>query len=182
MMRLAQGSTLFRKAFCAGPTCSPSRAALLDGHLSALQRHAGARQPRFLPQRLRHAPCPLAQQTWLSHGASGIQHEAPDGNVIGYDEVLLEPVEKNMYVKDPEAFDHKGAELAAERGDRLWQLDAASNIRFSHENPDVQALYREFLGAPLGEKSHHLLHTNHRGLVHACCAERGLSVILGTDP
>ena len=58
---------------------------------------------------------------------------------------------------------HEGAELAAERGDRLWQLDAASNIRFSHENPDVQALYREFLGAPLGEKSHHLLHTNHRG-------------------
>ena len=58
---------------------------------------------------------------------------------------------------------HEGAELAAERGDRLWQLDAGSNIRFSHENPDIQALYREFLGAPLGEKSHHLLHTNHRG-------------------
>ena len=57
----------------------------------------------------------------------------------------------------------RARELAAERGDRLWQLDAASNIRFSHENPDVQALYREFLGAPLGEKSHHLLHTNHRG-------------------
>ena len=58
---------------------------------------------------------------------------------------------------------HEGAELAAERGDRLWQLDAGSNIRFSHENPDIQTLYREFLGAPLGEKSHHLLHTNHRG-------------------
>ena len=58
---------------------------------------------------------------------------------------------------------HEGAELASERGGRLWQLDAASSIRFSHENPDIQALYREFLGAPLGEKSHHLLHTNHRG-------------------
>ena len=58
---------------------------------------------------------------------------------------------------------HEGAELAGERGGRLWQLDAASSIRFSHENPDIQALYREFLGAPLGEKSHHLLHTNHRG-------------------
>ena len=58
---------------------------------------------------------------------------------------------------------HEGAELASERGGRLWQLDAASSIRFSHENPDIQALYREYLGAPLGEKSHHLLHTNHRG-------------------
>ena len=58
---------------------------------------------------------------------------------------------------------HEGAELAAERGRRLWQLDAESPIRFSHENPDIQALYRDYLGAPLGEKSHHLLHTDHRG-------------------
>ena len=58
---------------------------------------------------------------------------------------------------------HEGAELASERGGRLWQLDADAPIRFSHENPDIQVLYREFLGAPLGEKSHHLLHTDHRG-------------------
>ena len=32
---------------------------------------------------------------------------------------------------------------------------------FSHENPDVKALYKDYLGAPLGEKSHHLLHTDH---------------------
>ena len=56
---------------------------------------------------------------------------------------------------------HDGEELAGVRGDRLWQLDAASNIRFSHENPDVQALYRDYLGQPLGERSHHLLHTDH---------------------
>lgn len=56
---------------------------------------------------------------------------------------------------------HEGVELAAERGSCLWKLDADAPIRFSHENPDVQELYREFLGAPLGEKSHHLLHTDH---------------------
>ena len=56
---------------------------------------------------------------------------------------------------------HEGVELAAERGSYLWKLDADAPIRFSHENPDVQELYREFLGAPLGEKSHHLLHTDH---------------------
>lgn len=56
---------------------------------------------------------------------------------------------------------HEGAELAAERGERLWQLDAACGIRFSHENPEIQTLYREFLGKPLGELSHHLLHTDH---------------------
>ena len=56
---------------------------------------------------------------------------------------------------------HEGAELAGQRGDLLWQLDAASGIRFSHENPEIQALYRDYLGKPLGKRSHHLLHTDH---------------------
>ena len=56
---------------------------------------------------------------------------------------------------------HEGRELAGERGQRLWELDAASDIRFSHENPDVLALYRDYLEKPLGERSHHLLHTDH---------------------
>ena len=54
-----------------------------------------------------------------------------------------------------------GVEMAAARGDKLWKLDAASEIRFSHENPDVQNLYRSYLKTPLGERSHHLLHTEH---------------------
>ena len=54
-----------------------------------------------------------------------------------------------------------GAELASVRGARLWQMDARTPVRFSHENPDVQALYRTYLKKPLGEKAHHLLHTDH---------------------
>ena len=34
-------------------------------------------------------------------------------------------------------------------------------IRKSHENPAVAALYRDYLEKPLGEKSHHLLHTHY---------------------
>ena len=56
-----------------------------------------------------------------------------------------------------------GCELADERGSVLWRLDANDKLRFSHENPDVLALYKEYLTAPLGEKSHHLLHTDHHG-------------------
>ena len=55
----------------------------------------------------------------------------------------------------------EGEELAGVRGDKLWDLDQKAEIRYSHENPDVQALYTEFLEKPLGEKSHHLLHTDH---------------------
>ena len=56
---------------------------------------------------------------------------------------------------------HDGEELAEERGSVLWRLDQDELLRFSHENPDVKALYRDYLGSPLGEKSHHLLHTDH---------------------
>ena len=56
---------------------------------------------------------------------------------------------------------HEGVEMASSRGNQLWKLDAKADVRFSHENPDVQALYRAYLKKPLGEKSHHLLHTDH---------------------
>ena len=49
------------------------------------------------------------------------------------------------------------------RGERLRKLDVNNPIRFSHENPSVNKLYSEFLIAPLGEKPHHLLHTDHHG-------------------
>ena len=53
---------------------------------------------------------------------------------------------------------HEGEELATCRGKKLWKLDSNSQVRFSHENPDIQALYKEYLGKPLSEKAHHLLH------------------------
>jgi NADP-reducing hydrogenase subunit HndD len=56
---------------------------------------------------------------------------------------------------------HNEKEMADERGDRLWKLDAGAKVRFSHENVDVRNLYRDYLGKPLSEKSHRLLHTDH---------------------
>ena len=56
---------------------------------------------------------------------------------------------------------HDGKELAESRGGVLWGLDKKAAIRYSHENPDVQALYRDYLKAPLSHKAHHLLHTDH---------------------
>ena len=55
---------------------------------------------------------------------------------------------------------HEGQELADTRGQVLWNLDKNSQLRFSHENPDVLALYSEYLEKPLGHRSHHLLHTD----------------------
>ena len=41
----------------------------------------------------------------------------------------------------------------------IYREDEGKILRKSHENIDIQALYRDFLGAPLGHKSHELLHT-----------------------
>ena len=43
----------------------------------------------------------------------------------------------------------------------LYSDDEQSEFRSSHKNPMVQKLYSEFLGAPLSEKAHHLLHTTY---------------------
>jgi NADP-reducing hydrogenase subunit HndD len=43
----------------------------------------------------------------------------------------------------------------------IYREDEGKTLRKSHDNPDVQRLYAEFLGQPLGERSHHLLHTKY---------------------
>ncbi len=52
-------------------------------------------------------------------------------------------------------------DIRAERAKALYTLDEANTLRFSHENPDVQALYKEFLGEPGSHKAHELLHTTY---------------------
>lgn len=43
---------------------------------------------------------------------------------------------------------HDGVELAEKRGSVLWNIDKAAPSRFSHENPEVHELYREFMKSP----------------------------------
>ena len=57
---------------------------------------------------------------------------------------------------------HDGKELAFERGRQLYYLDAGARLRYSHENPDVKAMYEEFFEKPNSHKAHLLLHTEHR--------------------
>ncbi|HHW43484.1 MAG TPA: 2Fe-2S iron-sulfur cluster binding domain-containing protein [Desulfotomaculum sp.] len=52
-------------------------------------------------------------------------------------------------------------EIRAKRIAGIYHADREMPLRKSHENPAVQVLYREFLGKPLGHKSHELLHTRY---------------------
>ena len=55
---------------------------------------------------------------------------------------------------------HDGCEFAERRGGTLYRLDSERKLRFSHENPEVQKAYEEFLGKPLSRTAHKLLHSD----------------------
>lgn len=49
------------------------------------------------------------------------------------------------------------------RGEVLYKIDQKLPLRYSHENPDIQKLYHDYLEKPLSEKAEELLHTDHFG-------------------
>ena len=88
LMSFAEKATTFRSAFCAAPTCSPSRAALLTGsspHSCGMfgLAHHGFNGGFSLPDYSKHLV-----QYLNRHGYEtvlcGIQHEACDEEEIGY--------------------------------------------------------------------------------------------------
>lgn len=58
-------------------------------------------------------------------------------------------------------YHHGDVELLKKRTKVLYDEDAGKKLRKSHENPYIIELYEKFLGKPLSEKSHHLLHTHY---------------------
>ena len=53
------------------------------------------------------------------------------------------------------------AEIRKLRRKGLFDCDRANELRKSHENPEIKELYDTWLGKPLGEKAHSLLHTHY---------------------
>jgi len=58
-------------------------------------------------------------------------------------------------------YHHGDSSILKARAAAIYREDAGKPIRKSHENPFIIELYKEFLEKPLGEKSHHLLHTHY---------------------
>ena len=56
---------------------------------------------------------------------------------------------------------HGDASILKARTNAIYKEDEGKTIRKSHENPYILKLYDEFLGEPLSEKAHELLHTHY---------------------
>lgn len=53
-------------------------------------------------------------------------------------------------------------EIRQKRAEAIYAEDEGMPIRKSHENPEIHLIYQDFLGKPLGHKSHDLLHTHYK--------------------
>ena len=56
---------------------------------------------------------------------------------------------------------HGDSSIIKARQKAIYEEDGNKTIRKSHENPDIIKLYEEFLGKPLSDKAHELLHTHY---------------------
>jgi len=90
LLELAKQSTLFRHCYCAGPTCSPSRAALLTGTLPHVNGMLGLAHRGFgltdYNMHLSHYLKSAGYETVLC----GVQHEAPDTGLLGYEKIITD--------------------------------------------------------------------------------------------
>lgn len=88
LQRLAEEGVLFRQAFSAAPTCSPSRAALLTGQAAHSSGMRGLAHRGFgLTDYHQHLVHTLREAGYHST-LIGMQHVARDPAMIGYDDVL----------------------------------------------------------------------------------------------
>ena len=56
---------------------------------------------------------------------------------------------------------HGNIEVIKARSNAIYREDEGKPMRKSHENPYIKELYEEYLGKPLSEKAHALLHTEY---------------------
>ena len=58
-------------------------------------------------------------------------------------------------------YHHGDSSILKARQAAIYEVDKSLPIRKSHENPAIIELYEKFLGKPMSDKAHHLLHTNY---------------------
>ena len=88
LQQFAEEGVLFRQNFCANPTCSASRSAMLTGQYAHSCGMFGLVNRGFsMPDYSKHI-VQLLKQAGYRTVLSGIQHEAKSWEIVGYDECI----------------------------------------------------------------------------------------------
>lgn len=88
IQKLAEGGVVFRQAFCAAPTCSPSRAALLTGQSAHSSGMLGLAHRGFSLKDMNQHLVHTLRAAGCTSTLIGQHHVARDPETIGYDRVL----------------------------------------------------------------------------------------------
>jgi N-sulfoglucosamine sulfohydrolase len=88
LQSLAESGVMFRSAFCAAPTCSPSRAALLTGQCAHSSGMIGLAHLGFRLRDYRQHIVHTLRRAGYHSTLIGVQHVAGDPDAIGYDRVV----------------------------------------------------------------------------------------------
>lgn len=144
LMRLAEEGVTFRQAYCAAPTCSPSRAAMLTGQSAHVTGMTGLVHRGFsMKHPERHLASYLARMGYDTV-LSGIQHEAKDAADLGYRRVVTQDGERGG------EWDRLNARAAAQyireqrSADRPFFLSYgmfSTHREFPEQSPDVNPNY-----------------------------------------
>lgn len=111
LMSLAEEGILFRNAYCVGPTCSPSRCGMLTGLYPHQNGMLGLAHRGFSLNDYGKHLVHFLKSNGYETALFGMQHEAADENVIGYDEIFIE---KRKSGADRELWDQRNAQKAIE--------------------------------------------------------------------
>jgi len=101
LMKLANEGILLRNAFCTGPTCSPSRAAMLTGMYPHSCGMLGLAHRGFKIDDYEKHIANFLNNKGYETVLCGIQHEAPEAKMIGYSKILDEQ-DYNMGKQNPD--------------------------------------------------------------------------------
>lgn len=112
LQRLAEEGVLFRHAFCAAPTCSPSRAALLTGQCAHASGMIGLAHRGFRLRDERQHLAHYLRDAGYTTVLCGMQHVTRDPHGTGYTRVL-ELANRSAAVVAPAAADFLRSRPAA---------------------------------------------------------------------
>ncbi len=139
LMELAREGTLFRQAFCAAPTCSPSRASLLTGRYPHNNGMLGLAHRGFeLDNYNQHLASFLGSEGWETV-LCGVQHVASgekSAEKIGYQKQLVTSGEQQNAVETDRALASRAAEYIRHEADQPFFLSLGL-LNTHREFPDI---------------------------------------------
>lgn len=100
----------------------------------------------------------------IAHGlgnARALLEEVRDGNPRNLHAIEVMACPGGCIGGAGQPYHHGNSDILKKRQAAIYNIDKDMPIRKSHENPAITEIYETYLGKPLGELSHKLLHTHY---------------------